>query len=432
MKKALIASTFYLVAISFIAKVLSFLVRILLARKLSSDAMNYYTLAAPTMVFCITLAQMGIPAALSKVVAQSQDTKKPLIVSIFLSVINNLLLCLIYVICIPWLAYYVLKQKEIIPVLYAILPLIPLVSISGILKGYLFGIQKHVSANACQLFEELSRILFLFIIFTLYPYMNIMTMAKVAMYSVSVGETCSCLYMLFAIQIPLKHVKRLPQSFQQLQRHQFNEILSVSLPMTGSRLIGSLTYFLEPIVMVIGLTSLQADEMVEAYGQLHAYILPIITMPSFLTVTLSNFLLPSFTYHYTRKRYAHAQKLFTIILGCCFFVGIGFSVLCYVCNEQMMMLFYHHQEGALLLKQLALPFSLFALQPVLGSMLHALSLSKQSVMDTLFGSITRLGVIFLCTSYLYTAALPLSLTIGMLVTTIMHALRLTHALQTNH
>ena len=43
-----------LVIVSVIAKALSFIVRIMLARTLSPSAMNYYTLAAPTMVFFIT------------------------------------------------------------------------------------------------------------------------------------------------------------------------------------------------------------------------------------------------------------------------------------------------------------------------------------------------------------------------------------------
>ena len=64
MKKTLLRSTFLLLLVSVIAKILSFLVRILLARTLSESAMNYYTLASPTMVIMITLAQMGIPGAI--------------------------------------------------------------------------------------------------------------------------------------------------------------------------------------------------------------------------------------------------------------------------------------------------------------------------------------------------------------------------------
>ena len=201
MKKTIIRSTFYLVILSVIAKALSFIVRILLARKLSGDAMNYYSLASSTMVFMITLAQMGIPNALSKVIAQSHNPHKPLKAAIFLSVCSNVIIIMLFLFAIPFMAHVILKQDVILPVLYAILPLIPIVTISGILKGYLFGIQRHMSATACQLFEEGSRIIFLLIIFDRYPLLDAVSMARLAMISISVGEVFSSIYMLLSLLI---------------------------------------------------------------------------------------------------------------------------------------------------------------------------------------------------------------------------------------
>ncbi len=427
MKKTVIRSTFYLIVISVIAKILSFTVRILLARTLSESAMNYYSLSSPTMVFMITLAQMGIPNALSKVIAQSKTPHKPLKAAILLSVLNNLIIVAIFTVLLPFLAHAILKQDVILPVLYAILPLLPIVTISGLLKGYLFGIQKHLSATACQIFEEGSRILFLLITFSMYPNMDAVTMAKLAMISVSVGELFSSAYMFFALTRKKKVLIKAPALFQDLHRIHFDEVLRVSIPMTGSRLIGSLTYFLEPIVMVYGLSSLQADMMINAYGSINGYILPIITMPSFLTITLSNFLLPSFTYHYTRHHDAQAKKLFTTILSCCFLVGIGCSILCYFFNQELLQLFYHTDKGALLLKQMAWPFAFYALQPPLSSMLHALSLSKSTVWDTLLGSLTRIISVAFLSKILGAKALIIGITLGMLVTTILHAIRLSFA-----
>lgn len=427
MKKTVIRSTFYLILISVIAKILSFLVRIMLARTLSESAMNYYSLASPTMVFMITLAQMGIPNALSKVIAESRTPHKPLKAAILLSILNNLVIVCVFLFLLPFLAHVVLKQDVILPVLYAILPLLPIVTISGLLKGYLFGIQKHLSATACQIFEEGSRILFLMISFSLYPNMDAVTMAKLAMISISIGEVFSSIYMFFALSHKKKVLFKAPSLFHDLQRVHFDEVLHVSIPMTGSRLIGSLTYFLEPIVMVYGLSALQADTMINAYGSINGYILPIITMPSFLTVTLSNFLLPSFTYHYSRHHDAQAKKLFSTILGCCFVVGMGCSVLCFFFSEELLQLFYHTSKGAPLLKQMAWPFALYALQPPLSSMLHALSLSKKTVGDTFFGSLTRILCVAFLSSCLGADALIIGITAGMLVTTILHAIRLTLA-----
>ena len=117
MKKTVLQSTVILVIVSVIAKALSFIVRIMLARTLSPSAMNYYTLAAPTMVFFITLAQMGIPGALSKVIAQSDHPHQPLKVSVILSLLNNAVIILTFLLVLPFLATRILKQKEILPVL---------------------------------------------------------------------------------------------------------------------------------------------------------------------------------------------------------------------------------------------------------------------------------------------------------------------------
>lgn len=427
MKKTMIRSTMLLIFVSLIAKILSFVVRIMLARTLSEQAMSYYTLAAPTMVFVITLAQMGIPSALSKVIAQSNAPMRSLKASILLSLVNNLLIAIAFLILLPFLAHYILKQDRIAPVLYAILPLLPCVSISGLLKGYLYGIQHHIQATSSQLFEESARILFLFIMFSTTNQLDAQTMAKIAMLSISVGEIVSALYMLLAMRLKKRSIQRIPLLFSNLHRKQFDEVLRVCIPMTGSRLIGSLTYFLEPIVMVIGLSSNSCQHMVEAYGQLNGYVLPLITMPSFITVTLSNVLLPSFTYYYARGNIQSAKKMFNVIIGFCILVGFCCSFICYVYAHTLFVLFYHHTHGVLLLKQLAWPFALFAIQAPLSSMLHALSLSKKSMLDTLAGSVLRIACVYLLTPIIAENALLIGIVLGMLVTTIAHAIRLAHA-----
>lgn len=419
MKKTLLKSTILLIVISVIAKVLSFSGRIILARTLSGEAMSYYSLASSTMIFVITIVQIGIPTALSKLIAEKQKRKAPLYSSICIAVFNNLVIVTAFLCIIPWLAHIVLKQDVIIPVLYAILPLLPMVSLSGILKGYLYGIQSHIAAANSQIYEELSRIIFLIFIFQANPTMDAVNMARIAMLSITVGEFFSSIYMLWNI---LKQKKTSSSFKERLHKRDFIDLLSISLPMTGSRLIGSLTYFIEPIVMVMGLSLLQNEAIVATYGQLNGYVLPIITMPSFITVSLSNYLLPSFTYHFARNNLQHAKKLCNLILSLCFIIGIGSSLICYVFPEELLQLFYHNTTGAEQLKQLAWPFALYSLQPPLASMMHSLSKSNSAMIDTLLGSTIRI----LCVGFLSiytTSSLAIGLTCGMLATTILHGIK---------
>lgn len=416
MKKTLLKSTILLIVISIIAKILSFGGRIILARTLSNEAMSYYSLASSTMIFVITIVQIGIPSALSKLIAQKQQRKAPLYTSIFIALFNNLIIVTAFFFIIPYLAHVILKQDIIIPVLYAILPLLPMVSLSGILKGYLYGVQSHSAAATSQIYEELSRILFLIFIFQTTPSLGAIQMARIAMLSITIGELSSALYMIYNI---LKNKKTSTRFKGHIQKQDFVDLLSISLPMTGSRLIGSLTYFLEPIVMVAGLSLIQNQAILSTYGQLNGYVLPIITMPSFITVSLSNYLLPSFTYHYSHNNIAHAKKLCNLILRLCFVIGIGSSLLCYLFPEQLLQLFYHNTTGATLLKQLAWPFALYSLQPPLSSMMHSLSKSNSAMVDTFLGSFLRIVCVAVLSTYT-TSSLAIGLTCGMLVTTILH------------
>ncbi|MEG0823060.1 MAG: oligosaccharide flippase family protein, partial [Erysipelotrichaceae bacterium] len=249
MKKTIIKSTLYLIVISFIAKVLSFIVRIILARSLSSDAMAIYTLANPTLVFIITLAQMGIPAALSKVIASTSNHKKTLRATVLICIINNLVVASFYIIMIPFLSNLVFHNTNIRDILYAILPLIPLVTISGLLKGYLLGVQKHIRATSSQLFEEVARIIFLLYMFSSFNNLDARSMAIIATISISVGELASIIAMIFNLKFT-KFIGSFSLNSLYSLNDEYKNILSVAIPMCTSRIIGSLTYFFEPIIML--------------------------------------------------------------------------------------------------------------------------------------------------------------------------------------
>ena len=194
--------------------------------------------------------------------------------------------------------------------------------------------------------------------------------------------------------------------------------------MMGSRLSGSLTYFLEPICMLLLVPASMSAQIVEGYGILNGYTLPLLTMPSFLSITLSNYLLPSFSYAIAHHQKKQAKKSCLLILSCCLLSGILYALFCYCFSEPLFQLFYHTSQGADQLHVLALPFLFYSLQPPLSALLHACSLSAQAFCDTLIGSLFRLGCVCFLTPYLQVEALLIALSGGMLITTFLHALRL--------
>ena len=424
MKKTVVVSAFHLIYISVLAKLLSFLVRILLARKHGSEAMSCYSIVAPTMVFLISLVQQGIPAALSKLSAQSSDPKLPLAAGACISALTIALTLSLFTCILPFFAGELLHDIRLIPVLRALLPLLPAVALSGLLKGYLQGIQHHYAANITQLYEEAARIVFLVVCFALFPTQDPIALASLAMFSVTVGELASCICMLFHLRFSFHHIRIAPRVLSRVRPDQLRDILSISMPMMGSRLSGSLTYFLEPICMLLLVPASMSAQIVEGYGILNGYTLPLLTMPSFLSITLSNYLLPSFSYAIAHHQKKQAKKSCLLILSCCLLFGILYALFCYCFSEPLFQLFYHTSQGADQLHVLALPFLFYSLQPPLSALLHACSLSAQAFCDTLIGSLFRLGCVCFLTPYLQVEALLIALSGGMLITTFLHALRL--------
>ncbi|MFR9254078.1 MAG: hypothetical protein ACLVJ6_00240 [Merdibacter sp.] len=161
--------------------------------------------------------------------------------------------------------------------------------------------------------------MFLVVCFALFPTQDPIALASLAMFSVTVGELASCICMLCHLRFSFHHIRIAPRVLSRVRPDQLRDILSISMPMMGSRLSGSLTYFLEPICMLLLVPASMSAQIVEGYGILNGYTLPLLTMPSFLSITLSNYLLPSFSYAIAHHQKKQAKKSCLLILTavCC-------------------------------------------------------------------------------------------------------------------
>ena len=105
------------------------------------------------------------PSALSKVIAQKEKPYISIMASLILSVVNNTCLILIFLFFIPRLSVMIFQRGDMELLLKAMIAMIPMVTLSGILKGILQGQQHHATACASQIFEEIFRIIYLILFF---------------------------------------------------------------------------------------------------------------------------------------------------------------------------------------------------------------------------------------------------------------------------
>ena len=156
MRNKLYKSIVLLVILGGVAKLLSTIARIITTRVVGVEGMSIYSLVAPLMIFIISLAQFGLPTAITKLISSNyKERKKYVITGYFIGILTSIILMFLITSFAPLIAEFLLNNKLTENTIYMVALLTPLVMISSFLKAYLIGINKITQTAISQIFEEL-------------------------------------------------------------------------------------------------------------------------------------------------------------------------------------------------------------------------------------------------------------------------------------
>ena len=151
MKNKFIKSTLILIIGALFTKVLGFIIKIIFTRMVSQDDINLYSIIMPTYSLLITLAGLGLPLAISNIIAENKVRSKKILFSIIpASLIINIILITIIFLVAPFISNNLLHNKDSYYPIISIAFVLPFISLSSIIRGYFFGKQKmfpHTLSN---------------------------------------------------------------------------------------------------------------------------------------------------------------------------------------------------------------------------------------------------------------------------------------------
>ncbi|MDQ0205405.1 stage V sporulation protein B [Alkalicoccobacillus murimartini] len=402
-KQTFLKGTLILILAGFVTKILGFINRMVMARIMGSEGVGLYMMAVPTMLLILTLTQMGLPVAIAKLVAEAEakgetsKIKQILIVSLAITISLGAVFTTAMILCAPFVASHLLTDARAYYSLIAVAPIVPIVAVSAVLRGYFQGRQNMKPTAYSQMLEQMVRITLVAVLSTAFLPLGIEYAAAGAMLSVIAGEFVSLIYMLFLFKRKKSFkLRRKFFAFLGEGKDTSKQLLKIALPTTGSRLIGTVSLFFEPIIVaqslaIAGVATIVATKQ---YGELAGYIIPLLTLPTFITFSLSTSLLPSISeaaaknqQHLIHTRLEQAMRL-SFIAG-----GLAMVVLL-VYAEQIMSFMYHAPEASGFLKIMA-PFCLFLyIQGPLQAALQALDLAKPAMYNSLVGALVKTAAIF--------------------------------------
>lgn len=394
MKNKFIRSVIILMFGGLLSKVLGMIIKIVLTRVIGTSGIGMYSLVLPTFNLFITLCSMGLPIAISKMVSEHKVSNKKIVLPVIpVIIIFNLLLIGIIFLLAPILSNKLLNNKDLYYPLVAIGLTLPFIGISSIIKGYFFGVEKMFPVSLSNIVEQLVRlVLTMFVISYLMKYSLVIAITGVVLINI-ISEGISILVLLLFVPRDKNIISR---DFK-IDKCLFKDLLHISVPTTGSRLIGSITYFLEPIILTFVLTLVGYDSefITVNYGVINGYVYPLLLLPSFFTLAISNAMLPVISNSYSHRDYKYTkykvkQGIFISLL-----VGIPCTCMFMLFPEILLNYIYNTSEGILYIKIIAPFFILHYIQTPLTSCMQAMGYAKEAMMGTFFGSVIKIIALFL-------------------------------------
>lgn len=395
MKNNFIKSTIILVIGGFITKILGMFIKIVLTRTITTSGIGIYSLILPTFNLFITLCSLGLPVAISKLISEKRKISNKQIVLTpipFIMLFNLFLIILLFIIS-PFLSKYLLNNNITYYPLIAIGFTLPFISISSIIKGYFFGVERMLPTTVSNIIEQLVR---LFLTVTVISFLMSYSL-RAAITGVVLINVLSEGISIIVLLLFLPNKKNILTKDFTYDNATFKDLLNISIPTTGSRLIGSITYFLEPIILTYTLTKVgYSNEFITTnYGIINGYVYPLLLLPSFFTMAISNALLPVVSNSYSNKNYNYTKYKIKQAIAISLIIGVPCTLAFMTFPEYILNLIYNTNEGLAYIKIIAPIFLIFYIQGPLTASMQAMGYAKEAMIGTLIGSIIKTITLFI-------------------------------------
>ncbi|WP_145324033.1 stage V sporulation protein B [Paenibacillus xylanexedens] len=419
-KQTFIQGAMILLAAGIINRILGFIPRIALPRVIGAEGVGIYQLSYPFFIVLVTLITGGIPLAVAKLVAEADtganrySPQRILQVSLSFTLTLGVVFMFLCIIFAPWVTKYVLTDERVYHTFVSMSPMIAIIAVSAVYRGYFQGKQNMMPTAISSIVETIIRIVcVIWFAWLLLPH-GIAQAAAGAMLGALVGEFGGMLVLLWKYsrqkkELPLaKHQNMSNLSSKRIttetpvmkdtdttQTGLIRRLLAISVPVTAGRLVGSLSYLAETIVTAqsLALAGISKGLATAQYGALQGMIIPLLLLPGALTSSLATSLVPSLSEASAQGDRALIHKRMHQALRLALVTGAPFSVFMYVLAEPMCLVLYNDASIGSMLKLMA-PFALFIyIQAPLQAALQALDRPGKALLNTFIGAVIKITLI---------------------------------------
>lgn len=398
--------------------------------------LGIYHMVFNFLMICIALTTTGIPTALSCLVAKESALKDKkdanifFISTLYVSFFISLLISLFVSFNSTYLSFKLLQDENLNLFILSICPAIVTITISNVLRGYFYGIKKVMVPAIGQVIEQITRILFVFLL-TMYISDKAM-ICYVTLLGISIGEATNVIYM----SICLYKESSLYNNFTiRLKDFYYSsmETLKMALPITCNRMssvvLQSISSMIVPSRLV--LSGISYTQSIGLYGVICGMVMPFIYLPFTIGSALVVNLIPSISQEVALNKIKNVKIKIYYAVVLTVGVGIISSLFFYFFGEELCLIVFNNKTAGIYLKTMFLAPLFLSLNQTLSGILHSIRKEVISSINTIVGMVIQVIAIYflLPIPSLNMYAYIYAITATAIFTTILHSIVLIKALK---
>lgn len=365
---------------------MGFFLRLITARLLGPEALGVMELANQAHMLVLTPAAAGLPGAVSRMVAQTDEKEGVLKAARQMALRLGLALggCLL-LLC-PFLARWMGDERMLLSLLLYV-PCIAIIGLSGVYRGYSLGRGNAWPPALCEWTEQGVRLATVLALAGLMPALTVGARAAVPALATVLGEGMG-LAMIALWLRPSKKTKPLP-----VKKHLFRAALPITLNRLSHTLLRTGCSVLVPLRLCAA--GLSHPEAISRMGMLNGMVMPLLFLPGMFTGALGTASIPAVAACREKKRRCRMMGRLLALAGA---AGLGCTGLLYGLSPLIGQYVYGLPEVGSLLRCLCPMALLLSVQQVLGGILVGLGLQRKAFYASLLGAAFTLLFTFLWTA----------------------------------
>ncbi len=369
------------------------LLRVLLANVLGEEGMGLYSLTFTVYNLFITLAQSGIAAAVTRLVAQHLALQRPgnakgaLHGCLLWSTALGGAACLLLFVGSDFLAVRWIGNGDCAFALRVLAVSLPFMAVSGCYTGY-FVARREVSPGCIsQLLEQAVRLGIVAVAVALCRGRGFSVLLGAVVLANTVSEGVSCLF--------LAIVSRRRPILARAEKNERGSIRRIALPVAASRYLSTALHTTENMLIPTAIARYTGDYSVglAQFGALKGMAIPLLFFPASFLTALSSLLVPEVTDTSARADWRSTRSIVGRALGITITLSVMIGGVFFIYGDLLGRVLFHSDTVSMMLRVLAPITPFMYMDTIADGLLKGLDRQGKTLRNNTIDSVLRILMI---------------------------------------